>query len=102
MENWDGKVTKLLVITVFNEKKFWSKQFSNIIVVHSFWNFLVKPKWNISKNVSMTFKLKQKKLKVSHITFFLLLVRTHNAIYKSYSFEASKLLVSCFYVKSST
>ena len=69
MENWDGKVTKLLVITVFNEKKFWSKQFSNIIVVHSFWNFLVKPKWNISKNVSITFKLKQKKLKVSHITF---------------------------------
>ena len=102
MENWDGNVTKLLVITVFNKKRFWSKQFRKIIIVYSFWNFLVKPKWNISKNVSITFKIKQKKLKVSHITFFLLLVRIHNSIDKSYSFEASKLLVSCFHVKSST
>ena len=88
MENGDGKVTKLLVITVFNEKKIWSKQFSKIIIVCSFWNFVVKPKWNIRKNMSIKFKLKLKKLKVSHITFFLLLVRTHNSIYKSYSFEA--------------
>ena len=34
--------------------------------------------------------------------FFLLLLRTRNSVYKNYSFEAWKLLVSSSYVKSNT
>ena len=47
-------------------------------------------------------KWKQKKLEVSHTTFFLFLVRTHNSIYKNCSFEDWKLLVLCSHVKSHT
>ena len=61
MEKWDGNVTKLSLITVFNEKKYYSKQFSKIIIVYSFWDFIIKSKWNISTNVSITFKLSGKR-----------------------------------------
>ena len=90
MEKWGGNITnifflKLALITVFDEKEYCSKQSSKIGIVSSFWDFIIQPKWNISKNVSITFKLSKKKnkLKVSHITFFLLLVRTHN-LHKNY------------------
>ena len=62
MVKWDGNVTniffpKLSLITVF-EKKYCSKQFSKVIIVYSFWDAIIKSKWNISKNViSITFKL---------------------------------------------
>ena len=64
MEKWDGNVAniffpKLSLITVFDEKKYCSKQFSKIIIVYSLWDFIIKPKWNISKNVSITFKLSE-------------------------------------------
>ena len=61
MEKWDGNVTKLSLITVFDEKKYCSKQFSKIIIVYSFWDFIIESKWNIRKNVSITFKLSGKR-----------------------------------------
>ena len=45
-------------------------------------------------------KWKQKKSEVSHTTFFLFLVRTHNSIYKNCSFEDWKLLVLCSHVRT--
>ena len=107
MEKKDGNVTNMFfpdlsLITVFDEEKYCSKQFSKIITVYNFWDFIVKTKWNISQNVSIQTKWKLKKLKVPHITFFLLLVKTHNSVYKKYYFEVWKLLVSCSHVKSKT
>ena len=34
---------------------------SKIIIVHSFWGFIIKTKWNISKNVIIPFKLIENK-----------------------------------------
>ena len=47
-------------------------QFSKIMIVYSFWDFIIKSKWNISKRFEYNIqkKSKQKKFKVSHITFF--------------------------------
>ena len=64
MEKWDVNVTniffpKLPLITVFDERKYRSKQFSKITIVYNFWDFIVKPEWNITKNLSITFKLSQ-------------------------------------------
>ena len=67
MEKWGGNITnifflKLSLITVFDEKKYCSKQSSKIVMVYSFWDFIIQPKWNISKNVSITFKLSKKRI----------------------------------------
>ena len=61
LEKQDVNVTniffpKLPLITVFDERKYRSKQFSKIIKVYSFWDFIIKPEWNITKNLSITFK----------------------------------------------
>ena len=67
MEKWDDNVTnifflKLSLITVFDEKnmlKTIKSKISKIIIVYSFWGFIIKTKWNISKSVSITFKLSE-------------------------------------------
>ena len=69
MEKWDDNVTnifflKLSLITVFDEKnmlKTIKSKISKIIIVYSFWGFIIKTKQDISKNVSITFKLSDAK-----------------------------------------
>ena len=46
---WDVNATntffpKLTPITLFDERKYCSKQFSKTIIVCSFWTFIIKPK----------------------------------------------------------
>ena len=84
MEKWDVNVTnmffpKLSLITVFDERKYCSKLFTKIIIVYSFSDFMIKPKWNISKNVSITFKLSKKTEEIERFTYCLLFVVSKNA-----------------------
>ena len=52
---------KQSLITVFDEKKCSSKLFSKIIIVCSFYEFIIKPKQNSGKNASITLKLSENK-----------------------------------------
>ena len=70
------------------------------LIAYSFRDFIIKPKQNTSKNLSITFKLSENRRNTKfHILPSFLLVRTYNSIYKNYSFEAWKLLVLCSQVK---
>ena len=64
MENWVVNVTnifspKLSLKTVFDERKYCSKQFSKKTIVYSLWDFIISPKWNTSRNVSIALKLSE-------------------------------------------
>ena len=88
---------KKSLITVFDKESIAQ----NNSVKSAFQGFIIKPKCNSSKNMSI--KLKPNKNRRNSKFYILppfLLVRTHNSNYKNYSFEAWKLLVPCCHVKS--
>ena len=90
MEKRDGNVTNIFfpkpsLITVFDEKNIAQNNsyiVYTIIIVYSFYDFIIKPKWN-----SSILSENRRNWKFD-ILPSLLLVRTRNSIYKNYSFEA--------------